>query len=89
VQKIFSNENIKTGDPEFDRIFTISGEDPTMALAYLTDKRRIALKRYWVELPDLEIRHGTLYLERRGLIKTMNELERFYRKLGELAIELK
>lgn len=88
IIKIFGYQDIQTNDPEFDGRFIVRGENSEQVLSYLTRDRRTALKKYSMEIPDLELRQGALYLERRGLIKKMNELENIFRTLGELAIAL-
>lgn len=89
VIKIFGYQDIQTGDQEFDEKFMVRGENPEQVLSYLTLGRRTALKKYGMEIPDLELRQGALYLERRGLWKKLDELESFFRTLGELAIGLR
>ncbi|VAX18722.1 hypothetical protein MNBD_NITROSPINAE04-224 [hydrothermal vent metagenome] len=88
VIKIFGYQDIQTGDADFDEKFIVRGENPEQALSYLTPERRDTLKKYSMEIPGLELRQGAIYMERRGLIKKMDELEKLFRELGKLAIAL-
>ncbi|VAX20901.1 hypothetical protein MNBD_NITROSPINAE03-468 [hydrothermal vent metagenome] len=88
VIKIFGYQDIQTGDPEFDGKFMVRGENPEQVLSYLTWNRQTALKKYSIKIPNLELRKGAIYMERRGLIKKIDELEKLFRELGKLATAL-
>jgi hypothetical protein len=66
----------------------IKGADPEEVRRYLTAERCSALKRYLKELDPIEVREDGLYLERKGLIKEMGDLEKLYSLMGAFALSL-
>ncbi|HEB73540.1 MAG TPA: hypothetical protein ENI77_13110 [Nitrospirae bacterium] len=88
IIKIFGYQDIQTDDADFDKKFMVKGENREQVLSYLTQERRTTLKKYYKEIPNLELRQGALYMERQGLIKKMSELEKLFMELGKLATAL-
>ena len=88
VSKTLGAQDIKTGDQELDERAVIKGADPEEVRLYLTAKRCSALKRYLKELDPIEVREDGLYLERKGMIKEIGELERLYSLMGAFALSL-
>jgi len=88
VSKTLGAQDIKTGDQELDERVVIKGVDPEEVKHCLTAERCSALKRYLKELDPIEVREDGLYLERKGAIKEMGELERLYSLMGAFALSL-
>jgi hypothetical protein len=88
VSKTLGAQDIKTGDQELDERAMIKGADPEEVRRYLTAERCSALKRYLKELDPVEVREDGLYLERKGMIKEIGELERLYSLIGTFASSL-
>jgi hypothetical protein len=88
VSKTLGAQDIKTGDQELDETAVIKGVDPEEVKHYLTAERCSALKRYLRELDSIEVREDGLYLERKGMIKEIGELERLYSLMGAFALSL-
>jgi hypothetical protein len=88
VSKTLGAQDIKTGDQELDETAVIKGVDPEEVKHYLTAERCSALKRYLRELDPIEVREDGLYLERKGVVKEIGELERLYSSMGAFALSL-
>jgi hypothetical protein len=88
VSKTLGAQDIKTGDQELDERAVIKGVDPEEVKHYLTAERCSALKKYLKELGPIEIREDGLYLERKGVVKEMGELERLFSSMGAFALSL-
>jgi len=88
VSKTLGAQDIKTGDQELDERAMIKGADPEEVRLYLTAERCSALKRYLKELDPIEVREDGLYLERKGAIQEIGELERLYALMGTFALSL-
>ena len=86
VSTTLGAQDIKTGDQELDKRTVIKGVDPAEVRRYLTAERCAALKRYLKELDPIEVREDGLYLERKGVIKEIGELERLYSLMGAFAL---
>ncbi|HUL20388.1 MAG TPA: hypothetical protein VLZ10_02970 [Thermodesulfobacteriota bacterium] len=86
VSKTLGAQDIRTGDQELDETAMIKGVDPEEVRRYLTAERCSALKRYLKELGPIEVREDGLYLERKGMIKEIGELERLYSLMGAFAL---
>jgi hypothetical protein len=88
MSKTLGAQDIITGDQELDERAVIKGADPEEVRLYLTAERCSALKRYLKELDPVEVREDGLYLERKGMIKEIGELERLYSLMGAFALSL-
>jgi hypothetical protein len=88
VSTTLGGQDIKTGDRELDESVMIKGVDPEEVKHYLTTERCLALKRYLTELDPIEVRGDGLYLERKGAIQEIGELERLYSLMGAFALSL-
>ena len=88
VAKTLGVQDIKTGDQELDEKAVIKGVDPEEVKHYLTAERCSALKRYLKELELIEVREDGIHLERKGMIKGIEELERLYSLMGTFALSL-
>jgi len=88
VSKTLGAQDIKTGDQELDERAVIKGADPEEIRLYLTAERCSALERYLKELGPIEVREDGLYLERKGVVKEIGELNRLYSLMGALALSL-
>jgi hypothetical protein len=88
VSKTLGDQDIKTGDQELDERVVIKGVDPEEVKHYLTAERCSALKRYLKELDPFEVREDGIHLERKGMIKEIDELERLYSLIGAFALSL-
>ncbi len=88
VSKTLGAQDIRTGDQELDERAVIKGADPEDVRHYLTAERCSALKRYLKELDPIEVREDGLYLERKGVIKEIGELERLYSLMGAFGLML-
>jgi hypothetical protein len=88
VSKTLGAQDIKTGDQELDERAVIKGADPEEVKHYLTAERCSALKRYLKELDPIEVREDGLYLERKGMIRDIGEMERLYSLMGAFALSL-
>jgi hypothetical protein len=88
MSKTLGAQDIRTGDQELDETAVIKGADPEEVKHYLTAERCAALKRYLKELDPIEVREDGLYLERKGVVKEIGELERLYSSMGAFASSL-
>jgi hypothetical protein len=86
MSKTLGAQDIKTGDQELDERAVIKGADPEEVRHYLTAERCSVLKRYLKELDPIEVQEDGLYLERKGVIKETEELERLYSLMGAFAL---
>lgn len=88
VSRTLGAQDTKTGDQELDERAVIKGADPEEVRLYLTAERCSALNRYLKELDPIEVREDGLYLELKGMIKEIGELERLYSLMGAFALSL-
>lgn len=82
-------QDIITGDPEFDRVFVVKGDNQDEALSWLNDQRRQALLKIMGDNSSMDIREGSLHFQQgevcadaevlEGAIQNMRELIPFLR----------
>lgn len=88
VSTTLGAQDIMTGDQELDETAVIKGVDPEEVKHYLTAERCAALRRYLKELDPIEVREDGIYLERKDMIKEIEELERLYSFMGAFGLSL-
>jgi hypothetical protein len=88
VSTTLGAQDIRTGDQELDETAVIKGADPEEVKHYLTAERCAALKRYLKGLDPIEVREDGIHLERKDMIKEIEELERLYSFMGAFALAL-
>ncbi len=86
--KAVGMQDVKTGDPEFDRHFVVKGRDPQAIVDYLTLSRRIALLGHASGMKGLELQEEGLVLVQPGQVANMEELGRLFSQFGSLAVAL-
>jgi len=82
-------QDIETGDPEFDRVFVVRGDDPEAIRGYLTAGRRAGLLRNRTGEQSVLVSEGNLFLVVSGRIGDFAELNRLFSQVGELGAALK
>ncbi len=88
VSKTLGAQDIRTGDQELDETAVIKGVDPEEVKQFLTAERCSAIKKYLRELDPIEVREDAIYLERKGVVKEISDLERLYSLMGTFALSL-
>lgn len=88
IGKAFGMQDIATGDPSFDRLFVVKGNNQVEVLDYLTPSRRMALQGCIERYPGLDLRDGELVLIRPGQTDDMCQLEQYLSDISALSSAL-
>lgn len=87
IDKVVGEEGIETGDPVFDRLARVSGDDSDRVRNFLTAPRRAAVASLLeaVGSDPVGMRGATLFIRRRRALSRREVLERDLRTLLEAA----
>jgi len=85
----FTGQDIETGDREFDRTFTVKGEDAEAVRDYLNPDRRASLLQYQTGKQGVFLNDGKLFLLVPGRGGGFSDLSRLFSQVGDLGEALK
>ena len=80
-RRIVGTEDVEVGDPPFDEVFIVKGEDPARLSSYLTGQRRSTLIRLLATYPTLQVTDTSVLVEVRNVVRDADVIVSTVRRL--------